>query len=168
MNSTARQTYFQLDLLFVISWADLNINRYWGGMPHAQNLSIMWYLKNCTKRKRKMIKLRLVPLVGAHMTRTYGPEQEALLLAWRLPLSNCPHPDKLCWIPNNRRAPSTVNLVPEPDSKLHHVLQSSRHAILFDWNACPLPFSLFYWLLLVHPWHFSLNISTSGSSLWPP
>lgn len=115
-----------------------------------------------------MIKLRLIPLVGSQMTRTYGPDQAEALLARRLPLCSCPHPDKMCWTPNNRRAPGTMSFVREPDSTMHHVPRSSGCAVLGAWNTClQLPRLLFYWLL-VHPWDFSLNISTSGSPPWPP
>lgn len=67
-----------------------------------------------------MIKLKLVPLVGTQMTKTY---------IWTRPTVSSLHPDKMCQTPNSRSAPSTVNLVTEPDPKLHHILLNSVYAI---------------------------------------
>ena len=49
MNSTARQTSFQLDFLFLLSWAARNLNRCRGEMPYVQNVSMILHLKNLYK-----------------------------------------------------------------------------------------------------------------------
>ena len=56
MNPTARQTSFQIDLLFLLSWAAQNLNRCRGEMPYIQNLSVILHRKHLYKKEEESYK----------------------------------------------------------------------------------------------------------------
>lgn len=152
----------QLDLGFLLSWAALN--RFWGGMPHVQNLPMMWHLKNVYKKKEKNDKTQADAIGWGPNDKDTWTRPNRSIISMDSSFLQLPSPWQAVLHSKQQECPQHCGLS----------LNQTPSCIMFFWapykcwHTCSSVLFLIFDYFLVHPWDRSLNISIPGSPPWPP